>query len=66
MSQSDILLAHLKIYGHITTMEAFQRYGITCAGQRMSTLKRLHPIKVEMIYNGKAKYAKYSLDAVNH
>ena len=41
LSQNAIILNHLRRYGSITQMEAWKRYRITCATQRVYDLKKL-------------------------
>ena len=49
MSQSQIILEHLKKYGSITPKAAYDRYGIMRLGARIHELKKLgHPIVTVM------------------
>lgn len=40
MTQTEIIAEHLKVYGSITTWEAFERYGITRLSAQIYLLKK--------------------------
>lgn len=46
MTQSDIILQHLKKHGNITTWQAIQQYGITRLSAKIFTLRK-NGIKIE-------------------
>ena len=57
------VLKHIKRYGKITSMKAFEKYGITRLAARIYTLRtRGYAINTTTISNGKAGYAAYSMD----
>lgn len=67
MTQSQVILEHLKKHGSITQKEAIDNYGIMRLGARIWDLKRGgHNITSEREtgvnrYNEKTHYAKYYL-----
>lgn len=40
ITQTKLVLDHMKRYGSITTLEAFQRYGITRLAARISDIRK--------------------------
>jgi hypothetical protein len=63
MTQEMQVLKHIKRYGKITSMKAFERYGITRLAARIYTLRNKgYVINTTTISNGKAGYAAYSMD----
>ena len=63
MTQEMQVLKHIKRYGKITSMKAFEKYGITRLAARMYTLKnRGYKINTTITSNGKPRYATYSMD----
>ena len=63
MTQCEMILHHMKMHGSITTMEAFQKYGVTRLSGRIWELKRQgHNIEKVMDTNENNKtYARYFL-----
>ena len=67
MSQNDKVLAHMKIFGSITPLEAFEKYGIMRLGARIYDLKRMGYIirgtNVEGVNRDgeRVRYARYTL-----
>ncbi len=61
-TQNEMLLHHMKVHGSITTMEAFNLYGVTRLSGRIWELRKTHNIKGvrETSSNGKT-YTRYSL-----
>lgn len=63
MTQNNMLIYHMRKHGSITTMEAFQKYGVTRISARIWEIKRMG-FDVETVKetnkNGKT-YARYSL-----
>lgn len=58
MTQCDRVLRHLEDYGQITTMEAFQDYGITRLSGRIWDLRQAgHPI-TSTVTAGKNRYGE--------
>ena len=59
------ILEHLQTYGTITSMEAFERYGITRLAARISELREKgYDIRTMMVYgrnryDDAVRYAKY-------
>jgi hypothetical protein len=63
MTQEMQVLKHIKRYGKITSIKAFEKYGITRLAARIYTLRtRGYAINTTTISNGKAGYAAYSMD----
>ena len=63
MTQEMQVLNHIKRYGKITSMKAFERYGITRLAARIHTLRNKgYGINTTTTSNGKAGYATYSMD----
>lgn len=68
MTQNEAVLKHLKTEGSITSMEAFEKYGITRLSARISNLREMGvPIVTKFItvknrYGGKTSFAEYRLD----
>lgn len=69
MNQKQMILRHLRDYGHITSYEAFTEYGITRLAARIHDLRADgHNIK-SMVqyarnrYGKKVKFEKYTLEA---
>lgn len=69
MTQSEMILRHLKDYGSITPLEALQEYGCMRLGARIYDLKRDgHDIRTEFEtatnrYGEKTSYARYRMGA---
>ena len=69
MTQSQVILEHLKKHGSITQKEAIDNYGIMRLGARIWDLKRQgHVISTEREtgvnrYGGKTAYARYRMGA---
>ena len=64
MTQSEMILAHLKSGKPITPLEALKAYGVYRLGARIWDLKRQgHPIRLELVSDRKTKkhYASYRL-----
>lgn len=62
MTQEMQVLKHINRYGKITSMKAFQKYGITRLAARIYTLrKKGYAIKTATNRNGRAGYAIYSM-----
>lgn len=63
MTQEQQVLKHIERYGKITSMKAFERYGITRLAARIHNLREKgYPIKTDTITNNKANYASYSME----
>lgn len=68
MTQTEIILKHLKDYGSITPVEAYSHYAILRLGARIFDLRKAgYPITGEMVtgcnrYGKKMRYAKYRLE----
>jgi len=63
MTQEQMVLKHIERYGKITSMKAFEKYGITRLAARIHNLREKgYRIKTSTINNHKANYASYSLD----
>jgi hypothetical protein len=63
MTQEMQVLKHITRYGKITSMKAFEKYGITRLAARIHTLRNKgYVINTTTISNGKAGYAAYSMD----
>lgn len=62
-TQNEMILHHMKVHGSITTMEAFQKYGVTRLSGRIWELRKNHNIigTPETTKNGK-KIVRYSLE----
>lgn len=67
-SQNDLVLAYIRAYGSITTLEAFRDLGITRLSARIYDLSRAgHKFKREMIagknrFGDKVYFSRYSLE----
>ena len=67
MTQREIVLKHIEEYGHITSWEAMQEYGIMRLASRITDLKKAGiPIKREMVsqknrYGDTVTFARYSI-----
>ena len=65
MTQKEMILYHLKIYGSITPLEALQEYGIMRLASRISDLKvQGHDIKSDKVkrenrFGKTVTFAKY-------
>ena len=61
-TQNEMILHHMKMHGSITTMEAFQMYGVTRLSGRIWELRKNHNIigTPETTSTGK-KIVRYSL-----
>ena len=65
MNQNDLVLRHLKRFGKITTMTAFNRYGITRLSGRIFELREQgYAIKTGYVvkknrFGKKIKFAEY-------
>ena len=61
-TQNEMILHHMKVHGSITTMEAFQKYGVTRLSGRIWELRKKYNIISTPVttINGK-KIARYSL-----
>jgi len=58
-----MVLKHIERHGKITSMKAFEKYGITRLAARIHNLREKgYRIKTSTITNNKANYASYSLD----
>lgn len=67
-TQKDEVLKHLQKYGSITSLEAFDRYGITRLSAVIYKLKKEHKITSEALvtrnrYGHIVQYARYKLEA---
>ena len=68
MTQSDMVLRHMKIYGSITPREALDQYAIMRLGARIYDLKRMGykiitmNIKTENRFGDPVHFARYILD----
>ena len=62
-TQNEMILHHIKVHGSITTMEAFQLYGVTRLSGRIWELRKNHNIisTPETTKTGK-KIVRYSLE----
>lgn len=61
-SQKNKVLAHLKMYGEITTMEAFEKYKITRLSELIRLLRKEHTIVTVMVRRkGENPYGRYIL-----
>lgn len=67
-SQEETIREHMQKYGSITTMEAFERYGITRLAARISDLKthgekiERESIEVRNRYGEYTHVVKYSME----
>lgn len=62
MTQEMQVLKHINRYGKITSMNAFEKYGITRLADRIYTLRNKgYAINTTITSNGKAGYATYSM-----
>mgnify|MGYP000994530004 CR=1 FL=1 len=62
MTQEMQVLQHINRYGKITSMKAFQKYGITRLAARIYTLRsKGYEINSTATSNGKSTYATYSM-----
>lgn len=68
MTQNEMVLKHLKEIGTLTSMEAFERYGITRLSARISNLREMGiPISTKTItsknrFGQTTNYAEYRLE----
>ena len=67
-NQEQEVLRHIKKYGSITSMEAFEKYGITRLSARIYNLRREHNIVTIMRtsvnrYGNEVNFAEYRLVA---
>ena len=63
MTQEQQVLKHIERYGKITSMKAFERYGITRLAARIHNLREKgYRIRTDTITNNKANYASYSME----
>ena len=62
MSQSDMILAHLKRHNSITAVQALGRYGVFRLAARIGDLRdKGYIIETETIHRDKKHYARYWL-----
>jgi len=62
MTQEMQVLKHINRYGKITSMKAFEKYGITRLADRIYTLRNKgYVINTTRTTNGKSGYATYSM-----
>ena len=62
MTQSQLILNHLKIYGSITPQEALRLYHCFRLAARIGELKVRYPIQSTLVRAGDATFARYTLD----
>ena len=69
LNQNERILRHLSDHGSITTLDAFNEYGITRLASRICDLRQAgHPIQGQFEsstnrYGEKVSYVRYSLGA---
>ena len=67
MTQSDMVLRHMQIYGSITGKEAMDEYGIMRLGARIYDLKKLgysiikHEVCAKNRFGDPVHFARYEL-----
>ena len=66
-SQNDLVLAYIRAYGSITTLEAFQYLGITRLASRICDLSKMgyefdrDTVKAKNRYGDEVHFTKYTL-----
>ena len=61
MSQEDKILAHLKRYGSITPITAFEKYGCFRLAARIEEIRRVVQVDTEMVKQNGKRFARYRL-----
>lgn len=67
MTQSDMVLRHMQIYGSISAKEAMEEYGIMRLGARIYDLKKLgypiikHEVCAKNRFGDPVHFARYEL-----